>query len=289
MSLLKKISVALLATLAVGCQDIPRYFGGGTVLAEAADRKLYDTDLATAVPAGMTGEDSVAFAERYIDRWVNRQLKLREAEQLFSEDERDIDSLVEEYRAGLLIQKFDRHLVERADTVITDEQIATYYKEHASDFKVSQTLVKGRIVRFPSGSRQAPQLRRLMGQHELSRREDLMEICAKNNFELKDFSQDWVTWSEYLTYLPILRSRTYDGLLATGRVQQMRDSHSDYYFEVSAVLRQGETEPQVRATETVRRILRTQRHSEIVRAHEERIYRQSLEQGEVTLYNREDQ
>lgn len=288
MTELRKIAIVLLATLAVGCQDVPRYFSG-EVLAEVGDRELYESDLSKAVPAGVTGDDSVAFVDRYIDRWVQRQLKLRDAELLFSKDERDIDSLVDEYRQSLLIQKFDRHLVEQADTVITTGQIAAYYKEHTSDFKTSQTLVKGRIVRFPSGSRQAQQLRRLMGQHGESQRQDLVEICAKNDFELKDFSQEWVAWPEYLAYLPILRSRTYDTLLTAGRVQEMRDSQSDYYFEVSAVLRQGETEPLERVAQTVRHILFTQRQNEIIRAHEERIFQKAIEEGDVELYYREEQ
>lgn len=158
MSFCAKIGAVLLLVLAVGCQEVPRYWGGGrVVLAEAAGRKLYAREVKAAIPKGVVGEDSVAFVNRYVEKWVHKQLKLHEAEELFSDAEQDIDSLVEEYRQALLIRKFDQHLIEeRIDTLVTADQIAAYHREHASDFKVNQTLVKGRIVRFDANNRQAP-------------------------------------------------------------------------------------------------------------------------------------
>ena len=126
MSFCAKIGAVLLLVLAVGCQEVPRYWGGGrVVLAEAAGRKLYAREVKAAIPKGVVGEDSVAFVNRYVEKWVHKQLKLHEAEELFSDAEQDIDSLVEEYRQALLIRKFDQHLIEeRIDTLVTADQIA---------------------------------------------------------------------------------------------------------------------------------------------------------------------
>ena len=134
MSLWSKIGAVLLLVLAVGCQEVPRYLGGGkAVLAEAAGKKLYVRDVKTVIPQGVTGEDSAAFVTRYVKKWVHKQLKLREAEELFADAEQDIDSLVEEYRQALLIRKFDQHLIEeRIDTLVTADQIAGSLKILAS-------------------------------------------------------------------------------------------------------------------------------------------------------------
>ena len=114
------------------------------MLAEAAGRKLYAREVKAAIPKGVVGEDSVAFVNRYVEKWVHKQLKLHEAEELFSDAEQDIDSLVEEYRQALLIRKFDQHLIEeRIDTLVTADQIAAYHREHASDFKVKSNPGQG--------------------------------------------------------------------------------------------------------------------------------------------------
>ena len=71
MSFCAKIGAVLLLVLAVGCQEVPRYWGGGrVVLAEAAGRKLYAREVKAAIPKGVVGEDSVAFVNRYVEKWV---------------------------------------------------------------------------------------------------------------------------------------------------------------------------------------------------------------------------
>lgn len=60
----------------------------------------------------------------YIDRWVLKQLKLQEAETLFSSSAGDIDKMVEEYRQALLIRQLDQHYVDRSiDTVFTADEL----------------------------------------------------------------------------------------------------------------------------------------------------------------------
>ena len=258
MSFCAKIGAVLLLVLAVGCQEVPRYWGGGrVVLAEAAGRKLYAREVKAAIPKGVVGEDSVAFVNRYVEKWVHKQLKLHEAEELFSDAEQDIDSLVEEYRQALLIRKFDQH------------------------------LIKGRIVRFDANNRQAPKLRKLMTQPGSSRQQEFADICTKNNFVLNDFSSSWVTFSEFLGYLPTLRNQSYDALLSSRAVQEMSDGHSRYYFEISDVLRPGDPEPLERSEAIVRRILYNQRQNEIIRAYDEEVYRKAVEEGRVKIHEEE--
>ena len=82
-----------------------------------------------------------------------------------------------------------------------------------------------------------------MTQPGSSRQQEFADICTKNNFVLNDFSSSWVTFSEFLGYLPTLRNQSYDALLSSRAVQEMSDGHSRYYFEISDVLRPGDPEP----------------------------------------------
>ncbi|MDE5706579.1 MAG: peptidyl-prolyl cis-trans isomerase [Alistipes sp.] len=283
------VVAAVLALSAVGCQDISRVPGGGRVLAEAAGRKLHLREVREALPRGMSGADSAAFMERYVAKWVRKQLKLQEAEQLFSGSERDIDSLVEAYRESLLIRKLEQHLVDsRLDTLVTDEQVSAYYAAHASEFKAPQTLVKGRVVRFDSGNRQAAKLLRMMSRGSASAAQDFADLCRKNNFTLDDFTSSWVTFTEFLSYLPVLHSRNYDALLVPGRVQQMNDSRSGYYFEITEVLHPGDVLPLDRVGQTIRRILSNQRQNDIIRSYDEELYERALAEGGATVYNDEN-
>ena len=145
MRIVTKITAGLLLLTAVGCREMPTVtVGGGRTLAKA-------------------GGATLAFAELYVRKWIGKQLKLSEAEQLFSASADDIEAKVEAYRQSLLIRKLDQFYVdERIDTTFTEEDIAAYYNAHKAEFKLDRPLVKGRIVRFPVNHRQSFKLRELV-------------------------------------------------------------------------------------------------------------------------------
>ncbi len=279
-----KIAAAALL-LAAGCQELPNYFVGDNTLARVGRTELYERDVTSAVPAGMSGGDSVAFVELYIDRWIKKQLKLREAERLFSDSAEDIDRQVEEYRQSLLIRKLDQYYVDRSiDTAFTDDEIAAYYKAHQSDFRLDRTIVKGRILQFDDSYRQSKKLLELMASPSSERQQDFRDLCAKNDFRLTDFTDTWVDFQEFLSYLPTLRSQNYDAALDSRGVQQMRDSYARYYYRIDAVLRAGDPIPLELVRGNIRRILFNKRQSELIRSHEEELYGKAASEGDFRIY-----
>lgn len=285
MNFYAKIAAAAALLFLASCQELPGYFASDTTLARAGDKELRMRDVESVVPKGVTGDDSAAFMKVYVDRWVCKQLKLQEAEVLFSASADDIDKMVEEYRQALLIRKLDQHYVDRSiDTTFTENEIAAYYNAHKADFRLDRTLVKGRIVQFGEGYRQARKLRELMGSKSEAQQQDFRDICAKNDFTVTDFRDRWVDFPEFLSFLPTLRSQSYDPVLASTAVQEMRDSHSHYYFQIEAVRREGEPIPLERLRGTIRRILFNQRQSEIIRNYEEELCKRAAESGNVKVF-----
>ena len=271
MNLRAKIAVVAALVFLAGCREMPGYFASDTTLARAGGKQLQLRDVESVVPKGVTGEDSAAFMKVYVDRWVRKQLKLKEAETLFSASGDDIDKMVEEYRQALLIRKLNQLYVDRSiDTTFTDDEITAYYNAHKADFRLDRTLVKGRIVQFGEGYRQARKLKELMG--------------AKSAAQQQDFREQWVDFPEFLSFLPTLRSQNYDSVLSSNAVQAMRDSHSYYYFQIDAVRREGEPIPLERLRSTIRRILFNQRQGEIIRSHEEELYNRAVENGEAKIF-----
>lgn len=285
MNLRAKITVAAGVLLLAGCRELPRYFASDTTIARAGGKELKMGDVRSVVPQGLTGDDSAAFMRVFIDRWVVKQLKLQEAETLFSSSAADIDKMVEEYRQALLIRKLDQHYVDRSiDTVFTADEIAAYYNAHKADFKLDRTIVKGRIVRFGEGYRQAAKLKTLMASGAEAQQQDFRDICEKNGFTVSDFRDQWIDFSEFLGYLPTPRSQSYDSVLSSTAVQEMRDSYSHYYFQIEDVRREGEPIPPERLLGTIRRILFNQRQGEIIRRHEEELSARAAENGEVKIF-----
>ncbi|MCM1151364.1 MAG: hypothetical protein NC209_01220 [Alistipes sp.] len=285
----RRIKIAIVAALVLtACQELPNYLSGDALLAQVGRKELRQHDVQAVVPKGLVGDDSAAFIGVYIDRWVRKQLKLQEAEVLFSASGENIDKMVEEYRQALLIRKLEQYYIDiGVDTTCTDDEIAAYYNTHKSDFRLDRSIVKGRIVRFNEGFRQSRRLKELMGSESEADQRDFKALCTKNEFTINDFSDRWTDFPDFLSYLPALQSQNYNSILASTSVQEMRDSHSHYFFRIEAVRREGEPIPLERLRPTIRRILLNQRQGETIRRHEEELYSRSVENGDVKIPGRE--
>lgn len=283
------VHILLFATLsmAISCRELPDYLVGDDTIARVGRNELTLADMADVIPSNLAGEDSSVYVKQYVDKWIIRQLKVEEADRLFSGSEKDIDKLVEDYRQSLLTGKVDQYYVEQQQGAdFTDEDIAEYYNTHKSDFVLDRTLVKGRIVCFPASYRQSKKLMEQMRKAATSQSDDktFSEVCQKNGFMVVDNRKEWVNFSDFLANLPTTRTQEYDHLLDKLGVQEMKVNDLRYYFDFTSVCRKGNVAPLELVSENIRRILATQRRSEIIKAHEESIFNEAVEQGHVRIY-----
>ncbi len=159
----------LVALAASSCQMIHRVsdsaaelFGDG-VVARVGEHRLMRSTLAEYIPAGVSGEDSLALARQYIDAWAEELLFLDMAESQLSKEEQDVSRELEEYRRTLLKYRYEeRYINERLDTLISDEEVRTYYQEHMDKFLLERPLLKTRYMVIPADSRSLKTIKGLM-------------------------------------------------------------------------------------------------------------------------------
>ncbi len=281
------ISLFVLLATMVSCRELPDYLVSSNTLARVGRNQLTATEVKQAIPSNLKGEDSVAFAKHYIDKWLVRQLKIEEADELFSNSVNDIEKMVEDYRQTLLTSKVDQHYVDKLmSNELTDEDIANYYNTHKSDFTLDRTLVKGRILRFDGGYRQSKRLKEQMRKAAASPTDakTFSDVCEKNGFVLTDYRSEWISFSDFLANLPTTLAQDYDPLLDKMDIQEMEANDIRYYFDFTSVCRKGNVAPLEVVKENIRRILLTQRRSEIIKTHEEQIVKQAKDEGHARIY-----
>lgn len=276
------LATITLAGLVAGC-ELLHY---DKEVATVGDKSLMLSEL-DEVTAGVSGADSVALAENYINQWVRREVKIQEAVCVLTAELADVDRLVEDYRTSLLSSRLEqRYLAGRLDTLITDSMVSAYYDSHRGEFLMDRTILKGRIVRLPDNYRQSVKLYNLMGSKSAEKQQDFLDLCKKNNFELHTFD-NWVDFSEFLSYLPVRRDKNYDYILSGGEVRQMADADSKYFIQIDEVLRKGENAPLERVADMVRKILYNRRRVELVGQYNDSLYNAALVEGVIRIENSE--
>ena len=278
---------AIAAFAAVSCRELPDYLMGDDVIARVGGELLTVQDISAVVPSNLKGDDSLSFVKQYTDKWLVRQLKVNEADELFSGTEKDIEKLVEDYRQTLLTSKVDQYYIDQQmSDDVSQEDITEYYNTHKSQFLLDRTLVKGRILRFDATYRQSTKLKTQMQKAATSQNDDkaFSDLCAKNNFLLIDNRSEWVNFADFLSNLPIPQSQNNEPLLDKMGVQELKIGSDRYYFDFTSVCRKGNVAPLEIVSDNIRRILITQRRSQIIKSHEEQILKSALEGGDAKVY-----
>lgn len=279
-----KIAVIVMALVMGACNSWSGFKADDEMIARVGTTYFYRSELASAMPSGIAAQDSVNYSQAFIEKWVLGQLKQQEAEKLFSQTESDIDKLVEEYRRSLLVHRLNRYYLETEPCYeITDKDIAAYYASHKSDFRISQPMVKGEIFAMDEQFRRREQMVKWFGSTKESDREDFVELCRKNNFLHLQF-EDWVSFSDFLSNLPLLRTSRHDGLLNNRKTQKIQHNKTLYYFRITNVLKEGDTMPLGMAKDNIRQILINRHRAAVIQNQEKKIMNNALSSGHARIY-----
>lgn len=173
------------------------------IVARAYDKTLRLSELSERIPDGLSERDSITLAENYIAKWIQNEILTRKAKETLKSDEQDFSKQLEEYRNSLLLFTLEEKLVgQYLDTVITDEQISSYYMKNRDQFELKGNIVKFDFVKVPKRSRYLREFRNLL---QSDNPDNLIKL---NNYAEKFatdywFAKEWVPFNQLLDEMPL--------------------------------------------------------------------------------------
>lgn len=242
---------AVCLLLAAGCSggaepSVPE----GTIVAVGADC-LTASELRSAVPGGLSEADSASYAQAYIRNWVDRKLISNVAAREI--DMAEIDRLVEEYREELIMNRYRREMVRRADnTEFSLDSLTAYYQSHRDEFVLERPLVQGIYLKVPDTSPKLSQLKRL---YKSARPVDLDRLDQLANAEAVhfDYFRDrWVDWEQIENRIPYEFAPGAVAFLRAARPLEVSSGGYTYLLKIDQYLLPGETMPFEAARPVVR-------------------------------------
>lgn len=252
------------------------------VLAKVGDKTLYLSDAGQIFTPGMEQEDSLKVLETFVDIWVKKALKVREAEKVFSGSSDDIEKKVEEYRNSLFTLRLDQYYIDtRLDSLYDDSAVSDYYNNNKADFVLDRPLVKGRIVKLPNNYRQVKQLKELMsGSGE--KYQDFVNICLKNEFDLTEYDK-WVEFGSFMAAIPSSAEKDTNKILNEKGVSEIKAGSDIYLIYITGKLAEGDMNPLERVEDAIKQVLYTMRKQEIIKHAEDSIYNAAMTDKTVEI------
>ncbi len=242
------------------------------ILAQAAGKTLYWSEIADMVPKASPPADSIAFLKRYAESWVRKQLLLKKAATETQANADDIEKKVEEYRQYLLLQSFEEQYVSKnADTLVTEKEIADYYHTNPENFALQQNIVRARLIAVPKNTPNVEQASNWMRADNARNTKELQSFAYRfANFYHLD-NQTWVPLDELVKNTPF-RDLEKGRLLKNNRFTETSDQQNVYLLVVKEFRLASQAAPLEFIKPQIRDILMNRRKVKMIQELEKKVY-----------------
>ena len=257
-------------------------------LASVEERVLYLSDLTAFLPDNLSAEDSAAMAQDFIRNWVRKELVLNKAEENLSENNKNVQKELEEYRQSLITYKYKKELVrQKMDTTVTEEQILDYYTKNQSNFLLRNNIVKAVFIKIPNEFAEPDRLKSLCNENTEESLNELNDFCIRYAKSYDIFDNRWVNFNVVSTNIPeeITNPERY---LARNKVIETRDSSYYYLAYINDFKLTGQTAPVEHVSENIKNLILNIRKIDFLKDTEEEIYQEGIRSKKFKIHNFEN-
>jgi len=253
-------------------------------IAKIHSKYLYLSDLRKVIPNSKSKEDSAIIAKNYVNKWIKKQLLLEKAERNLPEKSRDITNQLEEYRASLLIYRYQQQLIDqKLDTVVTQQEIENYYKENASNFVLDKNLAKVLYIKLSVNSPNIENVRSWYKSNDESNLKKLTDYSYQYAEKFDDFDNQWIDFTGFIKNIPyevnnaarFFRYRKYI---------EVKKNNFIHFIRINDYQLKGTTAPVNYVRDKIKSIIINKRKHQLLKTLENDIYNDALNRNEFVIY-----
>lgn len=285
-----KITALLAALLlTVSCSKEEK-LNGKTPLARVYDSYLYYEDLGDLIPRGLSTEDSAAKVKNYINTWAKQQLMVKKAELNLSDEQKNVERQMVEYRNNLLIYKYrDEYISQNLDTVITMQQAREHFNKHQDDFKTNTSLVRAVCVLVSDEAQIVKEMKKLLEYKSDADSLALSEYAKENAQKFNNFNGRWVTLRQLCENLPGIISERNEALKIHGIITFEDELNYLWLVKIRDYIPVGSKMPFDNAREMIDKIIINTRKNQLINDLETNIYNKAKTDGSLEEWNTQSQ
>ncbi len=235
-----KRSVFIFTTLLLtSCSNISDN-NSNDLIARAGENFLYQNQL----PPFSSEQDSILRYLNYIETWAKEKILYDLSLTNLSQSKKnDLDLLVEKYKVDLYINSYKDLIVNsRIDSIVTDQEIESFYNMNIDNFKLNENLLKYRYLKVPSDNINISRIRRYIQRLNESDREFLDSL----NFQFADLKINdtmWFTEREVISSIEFINQKNKSNYMRINRLYEFEDDQYTNYFIVKDLLKSGNIPP----------------------------------------------
>ena len=251
------------------------------LVARVGENFLYEDDL----PSYVSKDDSLIKISSFIETWAKEKVLYDLSIINLSQSKRaEIDELVDNYRIDLYINSYKDLIVNsKIDSIVTNEQIDSFYSTNVNNFKLNENLVKYRYVKVPNDNININRIRRYIVRMSEQDRYFLDSL----NFQFADLKLDdsiWFTERDVISSINFINQNNKSRYFIKDRLFTLNESNYINFFIVDDMLKSGNIPPKSYLYDRIKSTIINQRKLDILKDINQEILNDALKSRKYEVY-----
>ncbi len=276
------IALILLSLAACGKKDSN---STEEVLAEYNGKFLYKTDIPEDILGKFKeGGDSTGLLKSFIDKWLENQVMVAIAEEKLSDEEKNKEKLIEDYRNSLLIYEYQQKLMrENLDTAVTESEIAAFYEDNSETFLLRKNIVKIKYVKILKQKADLNKLKKLM-QTASPENDKVLMTLAESNAENFYLDSNWLYLDDITKEIPLDENYNQQRFLANNKFIQIEENNMLYLLYIIDFRIKNATSPLAFERDKIKDILLYKRQLNFLKDNQKKLFDKAVSSGAIKYH-----
>lgn len=282
---MSRVSVILLLSIlfAFGCTESKQI--KRDAIARVNDVYLYPADIQNLVPAGTPKKDSVELVKDFITRWATQQLVFEKAEKNCSKSQQqEFEELINQYKVDLYTKAYFEGLVQtKIDTLITEQEIETYYKKNKNYFKATEPIVKMRYINLVKGTAKFASIHSKFTRFTKIDKQELQKQAVQfKSYALNDSL--WIDMNQVYQKIPFINQENRDKYIISGKNIQYSDANSVWLLKVKDMINKNNVLPLQYCESNIKQILINNRRIDLINKIKKELTNDAIKDNDFEIF-----
>ena len=271
------ISITLLI---LSCSNINND-NSNDLIARAGENFLYQNDL----PSFSSRQDSLLRYKNFVELWAKEKLLYDLSLTNLSQSKKnELDLLIEKFKIDLYINSYKDLIVNsRIDSIVTNEEIESYYNANIDNFTLNETLLKYRYLKVPSDNININRIRRYIQRLSNDDR-DFLDSLNFQFAELKVNDSVWFAERDVISSIEFINQTNKSNFMRVNRLYEIKDDQYINYFIVKDLLKSGNIPPLSYLYDRIKLNIINQRKIDLIKDINKEILNDALKSSKYEIY-----
>ena len=271
------ISITLLI---LSCSNINND-NSNDLIARAGENFLYQNDL----PSFSSRQDSLLRYKNFVELWAKEKLLYDLSLTNLSQSKKnELDLLIEKFKIDLYINSYKDLIVNsRIDSIVTNEEIESYYNANIDNFTLNETLLKYRYLKVPSDNININRIRRYIQRLNNNDR-DFLDSLNFQFAELKVNDSVWIAERDVISSIEFINQTNKSNFMRVNRLYEIKDDQYINYFIVKDLLKSGNIPPLSYLYDRIKLNIINQRKIDLIKNINKEILNDALKSSKYEIY-----